>query len=81
MEVPVRRQQLLAYWQPTIDATVLDPEDLHADETGELPLADPGERLGVYLPATDDTYLATAAICLSVSVPLKAGMIPPPTST
>jgi hypothetical protein len=30
------------------------------------------------LPATDETYVATAAICAGVSLPLKAGITWPP---
>ena len=36
---------------------------------------------GAYLPAEEETNFATAAICASVSLPLNAGITPPPTST
>jgi hypothetical protein len=62
MEVAVRREQLVADREPRVDAAVAHCEDLDADEPGEPALADPCERLSVYLPATDETYLATAVI-------------------
>src|SRR5690242_21789285 len=34
-----------------------------------------------YLPAFAETYFATAMICASESLPLNAGITPPPTST
>lgn len=34
-----------------------------------------------YLPATEETYCATASICAALNRPLKAGIAPPPTST
>jgi hypothetical protein len=77
----VWREQLRPDGERRLDTARLGVDDLEADEAGEPALTDAAERLAVYFPATDETYLATAVICLSVSVPLKAGMIPPPTST
>jgi hypothetical protein len=81
VEVAVRREQVVPDLQPRLGAAASHAEDLDAEETWELPLADPCKGLRVYLPATEETYFATAVIWASVSVPLNAGMMPPPTST
>src|SRR5204863_2019467 len=81
MQVAVRREQLGAQRKTKLGATVLDDDELDAEQRRQR-----SDRGGmgvprVYLPACDETYLATAAICASVSTPLNAGMIAPPCST
>ncbi len=57
----MRREQLLADVQLGLDATVRRGEDLDPEQARQVAVADPAERVPVYfLPAADDTYLATA---------------------
>ena len=81
MQVAVRSEQLGPKRQPHAHVPVLDGVDLDAEQAGKPAAPGLDERLDVdrhYLPATDETYLATALICASVSLPLNAGMTLPP---
>jgi hypothetical protein len=81
MEIAVRREQLPAQREPDERAAALERDEFDPEQAGKRP---GGRRLNarrVYLPAFAETNFATAVICWSVSVPLNAGMMPPPCST
>src|SRR5262249_41892033 len=79
VEIPVRREQLRSQRHRENDATLLDGDDVDAEQARQRPGCDGPKGLRVYLlPATDETYLATALICTVVRIPLNAGMIAPP---
>ena len=84
VEIAVGREQLGAQRQAHAHVAFLDLDDLHAEQARQPVPAGVDERLdidGHYLPALAATYFATALICASVSVPLKAGIAPPPWMT
>jgi hypothetical protein len=89
-------QELLPALDPPRQLLVEDGEPLGAEDVVVRRLPRPHvhrrDRRGVlrtrgphvhraYLPALSATYFATAPICSSLSLPLNAGMTPPPTST
>lgn len=80
MEEAVRGQQVAPQGQPDLGAAVFDRDELDPEQRGKCSLRRALEIARVYLPGCDDTNLATAVICASVSTPLNAGMTPPPCS-
>jgi hypothetical protein len=74
----VRREEVRPNRQTQLGAALLEPDELDPEKRRKRPLGRRLDGRGVYLPARDETYLATARICASLSTPLKAGMIPPP---
>src|SRR5205823_357002 len=80
-----REQRVLARPAACVDHAAREPQPEHG---GLRPADVPRRRTGAvavvpggYLPAFDETNCATAVICASLSLPLKAGIGPPPTST
>ena len=63
---------------PDLDLVDLDAQQAGQPDTTGL---DEGADVQRYFPACDETYLATALICASVSTPLNAGMTAPPWMT
>src|SRR5262249_563837 len=84
MQVAVRREQLRPQRQVHPDVPFLDLVDLDAEQPRQPAAPGLHERPDVdrhYLPGTDEMYVATALICASVSLPLKAGITEPPLIT
>src|SRR5262245_5803420 len=81
VEVAVRREQLRPQRQVHAHMSLLDRVDLDPEQPRQPFTARLDKRLDLYFPATDETYLATALICASVSFPLNAGMTLPPLVT